>query len=102
MYWLIGIGIAIAAAIYVKRQNDAVPDPSRSEIAETITDFLENRGGEYDWDDFTTYPLKDPELEKIRKDCYEVCVRYPSRSKTKWCSDEGVQELRRIRDQVLS
>ena len=101
MYWLVGIATAVLLGVYIKRRVDAVPDPSRAEIAKTITDFIEGRGGEYDWDDFTTYPLKDPDLEKIRKECYEVCVRFPRRTKTEWCSDEGRDELQRIRDRVL-
>ena len=102
MYWLIGIVVAMAAAAYIKRRVDAVPDPSRVDIAKTITDFLEGRGGEYDWDNVATYPLKDPELEKIRKECYEVWVRYPSEKKTQWCRDEGMRELRRIRDRIVA
>ena len=101
MSWLVAIAVAILLGAYIKRRVDAVPDPSREDIAKTITEFIEGTGGEYDWDNFTTYPLKDPNLEKIRRDCDEVCVRFPPRTKTEWCSDAGRDELLRIRDRLL-
>ena len=34
------------------------PSPlTRSEAAEVIENFLEGRGGPYDWDDFCTFPI---------------------------------------------
>jgi hypothetical protein len=33
----------------------------------TIRDFLNEEGGVYEWDDFTSCSLRDPELSRIRK-----------------------------------
>ena len=98
MSWLLIIGIpAIAVLLFVfKKRVDATPDPSREEISKTIADFLEGRGGPYDWDHFISIPLKNPELEKIRKECFDIRIAYPGKKKTEWCSDEGVTELRCI------
>jgi hypothetical protein len=49
---------------YVKR--------TPAEVAGFIRDFLESRGGEWDWDDFTSVPLDDPELESIRREADAV------------------------------
>jgi len=38
-----------------------------SKVAETIRAFLEGTGGDWDWDDFTSCPLRDPQLDSIRK-----------------------------------
>jgi hypothetical protein len=103
MNWFLVIGVlAVIALLYVfKKHVDATPDPSKEEIAATINDFIEGKGGPHDWDNFTTYPLKNPELEKIRKECFEIGIAYPGKKKTEWCSDEGVAELRRIHAQIL-
>ena len=37
-----------------------------------ISDFLEGRDGEWDWDDFTSIALSDPELEKVRQEAEMV------------------------------
>jgi hypothetical protein len=35
--------------------------------AQTIRDFLEGAGETWDWDDFTSCSLRDPQLNSIRK-----------------------------------
>ena len=67
MYWLAGFLIMVAVGVYIKKRVDAVPDPSREDIAKTITDFIEGRVGKDDWDNFATYPLKDSASEKNQK-----------------------------------
>ena len=37
-----------------------------AEVAGYIRDFLNETGGEWDWDDFTSVSLKDDRLENIR------------------------------------
>jgi hypothetical protein len=71
-------------------------EPSREEIIKTFAGFLEGWDGSHDWDNFVTYPLKNPNLEKVRKECFEVYHQYPSDKKGEWCSEEGFHELRRI------
>ena len=34
---------------------------------QTIRDFLDGAGGVWDWDDFTSCSLRDPQLNSIRK-----------------------------------
>lgn len=39
---------------------------SPAEVAAYLRDFLNESGGEWDWDDFTSIPIRDPALEDIR------------------------------------
>lgn len=40
---------------------------SAAEVASYLRDFIEGRGGAWDWDDFTSVPIGDPRLEDIRR-----------------------------------
>lgn len=104
MKWIIAIlGAAILYGLYrFKKSVDSTPDPTREEIIQIITNFLEDKGDDYEWDDFTTIPLKTPELEKIRRNCYEVYCQYPSGRRDKWCSDKGIERLKEILSEVQS
>lgn len=37
-----------------------------TEVAEYLHDMIEGTGGAYDWDDFTSVEIADPQLESIR------------------------------------
>ncbi|WP_312218677.1 hypothetical protein [Brevundimonas sp.] len=36
------------------------------DVVSCLSNFLENRGGPYDWDDFISVDIADPALEAIR------------------------------------
>jgi hypothetical protein len=57
----LALSVAIVAGFF-SRPKKRTP----AEVAGFIRDFLEGRGGEWDWDDFTSVPLVDPKLEAIR------------------------------------
>jgi hypothetical protein len=42
---------------------------SRDEVARYIEDFLEGRGDDRDWDEFTSIGIRDPNLDRIRQSC---------------------------------
>lgn len=65
---------------------------TRSEVATIIDEFLSGVGGRWDWDDFCSFPIADPELESIRQRCIGVRDEYPS--ETGYCGDEGLRVLR--------
>lgn len=56
-------------------------------IADCIRTFMDGTCGPYDWDDFTSVPLKDPNLEVLRKAA--SLVRLPADA-------EGMTELHRL------
>jgi hypothetical protein len=41
-------------------------DRSADDVAGFLRDFIEGTGGEWDWDEFESVPITDPELEGIR------------------------------------
>jgi hypothetical protein len=45
---------------------------SADEVAKYLRDYIEGTGGEWDWDDFTSVPIADPELDDIRRKAAEV------------------------------
>ncbi len=56
--------LALVAQLFsAKGTIDRTPD----EVAGFIKDFLDGRGGEWDWDEFESVPIADPELEAIRR-----------------------------------
>lgn len=69
---------------------------SADEVRRYVTDFLEGRGSRWQWDDFISVPLDDPELEAIRRLCGSVRDRFPPTSPGHYCSEEGFNELRRL------
>ena len=56
----------------------------KQDVAKAIENFLGNSGEAYDWDDFLTFPIADPELDAIRKRC----------DKIDWKTDSGREQLR--------
>ena len=69
---------------------------TRDEVARYIEDFLNGTGKAYDWDDFTSARIKDPELEAIRQRCLSVDRRFPPEQAGHYCNAEGLAEIRAI------
>ena len=42
-------------------------EASAAEVATALRDFMHGTGGDRDWDDFTSVPLPDPQLEMLRR-----------------------------------
>lgn len=47
---------------------------SSSKVATYLRDFIEGGGGAWDWDDFTSVPIRDPRLEDIRRKAAAIDV----------------------------
>ena len=45
---------------------------SAAEVAKYLRDYIEGTDGEWDWDDFTSVPIADPQLDDIRRKAAEV------------------------------
>jgi hypothetical protein len=50
--------------------------------ARTIRGFLDDSGGEWDWDDFTSCSLDDPQVELIRKRALTVSLPVDEEGRT--------------------
>jgi hypothetical protein len=73
---------------------------TKIQIAALIDSFLDGTCGEWDWDDFISAKLKDPELENVRERCAAVADVYPPVSANAYCSEDGVNVLRAIVDEL--
>jgi hypothetical protein len=69
---------------------------TREEIARTIEAFVNGTGRQWDWDDFTSIRLDDPELEAIRKRCVAIPDEFPPTTRTDYCSPAGLQVMREM------
>jgi hypothetical protein len=77
---------------------------TKLEVAEVIDDFLNGRGGPYDFDDFCTFTITDPELDKIRERCADLQEEFPPEKPGQYCGSKGMDVLRvyvsQLRQQV--
>ncbi len=71
---------------------------SRAEVAAMIEGFLgdDNAQGPWDWDDFLSSTLADPDLDRVRIICFDVRDRYPPGEEGGYCSEEGIKFLRNL------
>lgn len=65
------------------------------DVLNVIKSFVNGTGGEWDWDDFISIPIKDdPFLEEIRKKCAALPEEFPANKKGQYCSEEGFEVLK--------
>ena len=68
-------------------------DMSKEEVAVEIENFLEGKGGDWDWDDFLSVRQKDPYLDRVRIKCDTLP---PAGNEGGYCSEEGYEVLRNL------
>jgi hypothetical protein len=73
---------------------------SKTEVRQYIEDFVRGSGGRWDWDDFISVPIDDPELESVRVRCVQIAGEYPPTSGEGYCSSEGMAELVRLAESL--
>lgn len=73
---------------------------SSKEVREVIKKFLNGTGGKWDWDDFLSDQFDDPVLERVRLLAVELPDRFPPDNRRHYASQEGLQILREIADQL--
>jgi hypothetical protein len=56
-------------------------DRSATEVASYLRNFIEGSGGEWDWDDFESVPIADPELNEIRREACKAAPPNPDMAK---------------------
>ena len=103
-YVLIGLALAfiffVAFIAVSPRFSWGRADRDPEEVATYIERSLEGTGGEWDWDDFTSVPIRDPELEKIRLRCLGLDREFPPTEAGAYCSSEGFAVLREMLEQL--
>ncbi|WP_309662678.1 hypothetical protein [Sphingomonas sp.] len=88
----VGIFVAILVQLFVwlfglKNSADLTPE----DVLRYLEDFVEGRGGDWDWDDFTGIPITDPFLERIREEA--ASVELP-------LTENGRATLRQLAEQI--
>jgi hypothetical protein len=69
-------------------------DECRRYVIETIQDFVDGKGGDWDWGDFISCPLPYAEFESVRGFALELPSRYPPHDPRHYCGPEGLDALR--------
>lgn len=68
-YAILLVPIAFVAAIIGRLFGlGAARDRTAEEVVRYLRDFIDGTGGDWDWDDFESVPIRDPELERIRQE----------------------------------
>ena len=69
---------------------------SPSDVRKALVDFVEGRGGEWDWDDFISVPIRDPKLEAIRRRCAQLPEEFPPEQRGHYCGAGGIEVIRQF------
>ena len=96
--WVI-IGLVVAGVVTLPLLMAALPQRrphnlTREDVVNEIEAFLDGLGGAFDWDDFCTFTIADPELDKIRARCARLDEEFPPGSSGGYCNEEGMNVLR--------
>lgn len=49
-------------------------DLTAEDVENYLEGFLDGKGGEWDWDDFTSTPITNPELDRIRAEARDMAL----------------------------
>jgi hypothetical protein len=66
-----------------------------AEVAEYLRDFIDGTGGDWDWDDFESVPIADPELDRIRREAASAAPPDPDMHKLRGLLRQAEQLARR-------
>jgi hypothetical protein len=61
-----------------------------TEVRQILISFLDGSGGQWEWDDFTSTPIADSALDRIRERCAGLWEEFPPDRPNEYCSDAGV------------
>ena len=64
-----------------------------SEVRQILVSFLDGSGGPWEWDDFTSVPVADSALDKVRERCAGLWQEFPPERPNEYCSDAGTQVI---------
>jgi hypothetical protein len=73
---------------------------SAERVAIEIDQFLRGALPLEDWRLFLQDPWPDSKLEQIRQRCIDIPKKFPPKTASHWCNEEGVVELREVRREL--
>jgi hypothetical protein len=93
----VSAGVAfISSGFQFRMTRAAEQSMTRADVAKTIEDFLAGTGQPWDWDDFTSVHISDPNLEAIRKRCAQLDLEFPPEKTGHYCGPAGFEVLRQF------
>ena len=88
---LVGLVLLVGLALLPPRPHDL----TREDVANEIEKFLKAEGGRFDWDDFCTFRIVDPELDRIRQRCANLDEEFPpGLTGPRYCNEQGIEVLK--------
>lgn len=91
-------GLLVVFVVILKLTGKDRVHLTADQVADTIERFIEHRDGRWDWDDFISISIKDPELDAIRLRCCDLPEEFPANGT--YCSSEGVAVMRELVTQL--
>lgn len=76
---------ALIIAMFVRKMlgKQSFAHLSTTDVERNLRGFLDGNGGEWDWDDFTSIPISDPALDRIRQEADAVDLPLTDRGEAK-------------------
>lgn len=96
IWTLVGVAAVVLALNVLSMTSKRRNRRTAAEVADFIENFLEGRDGPWDWDEFLTIPIADPDLDRVRERCLELPKVYPAPKGGGFCSEDGIAEMRRM------
>lgn len=73
---------------------------TKADVANEIAAFLDGQSGEWDWDEFISLRLSDPELDAVRLLCARLPELDPPVDRRHYCGEQGMNILARLADDL--
>ena len=98
LVWLFWIVVAVPLLIVASVVGYITGGAKRTrlEVAEDLQIFADGRDGPWEWDDFVSIGIRDPELDAIRARVAELDREYPPGEQDKYWNPAGVAVVRKI------
>jgi len=69
---------------------------TKQEVSDIIEHFIDGTGGKWDWDDFCSLRIADPDLDLIRVKCSGLDSTHPPAVKGHFCNENGIRLMREM------
>ena len=66
----------------------------RLEVATILENFVDGRGGPWDWDAFLSERFEDQEITAIQKRCAGLDAEFPPEIRGRYCGEKGLTVIR--------
>lgn len=72
-----------------------------SDVATILENFIEGRGGKWDWDDYlSATKFDDPYLQQLQMRMALLDAEFPAEEKGHYCGPAGIEVIRRYIEEL--